>query len=167
MLARLPFILFIILAAALGGFLYLGKSVEETRLDTPLPPITMQVYNEGKQSPADTKVTLYNIFASWCTPCIAELPHLAELGLLPGVSIVGIDWQDKPAVLEKWLEKHGNPFDRIYLDADGSYGIGLGMRGLPETYLVDAKGVIRYHHVGPVTPQNMAELRKQIEAAMP
>lgn len=161
---RLPFIAFLLFSAALTAFLYLGKPEQQGLTGSPMPALTLQAYTSS--SAPQAPVTLYNLFASWCTPCIAELPLLEELGQDENVAVIGIAWQDKPEVLADWTKKHGNPFDAIYLDADGAYGIGLGMRGLPETYVVDAKGIIRYHHLGPVTPENMPEMREQIEKAM-
>lgn len=108
-------------------------------------------------------VTLINFFASWCTPCEAEMPQLAALKKQhPGLRVVGIAWNDEPATLNKWLKKHGKPFDAVWLDQKGAASIALGIKGIPESFVVDGKGILRYRLTGPVI-ENDKELAELIE----
>ncbi len=98
------------------------------------------------------KLTVFNVFASWCTPCAAEMPELIALKKqFPQIEVQGIAWNDEPVTLKLWLKKHGNPFNNVWLDVKGESTIALGIRGVPETLIVDGAGNIRYRHSGPVT----------------
>ncbi len=96
-------------------------------------------------------VTLLNFFASWCVDCRIEHPFLTGLKG-HGAVLVGVDYEDKNADGEAWLEKHGNPYDRVVTDARGRTAINFGLYGVPETYIIDKQGVIRYKQTGPMTP---------------
>ena len=106
---------------------------------------------------------LLNIFASWCVPCIAEAPVLADMRR-QGVRIDGIAIRDKPADVAAFLARHGDPFDRIGSDNNSRVQMALGSSGVPESFVVDGGGTIRYHHVGPISadqaPLILAELEK-------
>lgn len=95
------------------------------------------------------KVTLLNVWATWCPPCYVEHPFLVKLAG-QGIPIIGVNYKDEIPAAQKWLEELGNPYVDIIRDADGRLGIDLGVSGWPETYVVDKKGVIRYKHVGVV-----------------
>jgi cytochrome c biogenesis protein CcmG, thiol:disulfide interchange protein DsbE len=96
-------------------------------------------------------VTLINFFASWCAPCREEQPALMTLALQPGVVLDGIAYKDKPADARRFLGDLGNPYRRIGVDQDGTTAINFGVYGVPETYVVDNTGHIRYRHVGPLS----------------
>ena len=85
--------------------------------------------------------TLVNFFASWCVPCAAEAPTLAALKA-EGVRIVGVAWKDDPAKSRDFLARYGDPYEAVFVDRDGRAGIDFGVTGVPETYLVDARGKI-------------------------
>lgn len=99
------------------------------------------------------QVTVVNVFASWCIPCLAEHPLMTRLSKDPRVRVVGINYKDKAADARAWLERHGNPYDRIGADTNGRAGIAWGITGVPETFVVGPDGVIRYHYRGPLTPE--------------
>lgn len=103
------------------------------------------------------KVTVVNVFASWCVPCLAEHPFLAELGGRDDIRLYGINFRDEEAV--GWLAKHGNPYDRIGADSTGRVSIDWGVTGVPESFILDQDGIIRYKHVGPINP---GELERKI-----
>ncbi|WP_260483909.1 DsbE family thiol:disulfide interchange protein [Sphingomicrobium flavum] len=107
---------------------------------------------------------LINIFASWCVPCIAEAPLLDALSK-QGVPIDGIAVRDTPEDITNFLALHGDPFERLGADPRSEAMIALGASGVPETFVVDARGVIRYHHQGPLAPADVAPLKAAWEAA--
>ncbi len=97
------------------------------------------------------KVSLINVFGSWCEACVAEHPMLMRIKESGKVPLYGIDWRDKPANALAWLKKHGNPYDRIGFDPDSRVAIDFGVTGAPETFVIDKAGVIRYKWSGPIT----------------
>lgn len=104
-------------------------------------------------TPADFRnghVTVLNIWASWCVPCRAEAPALAALSQLKGVALYGMVYEDKPASAREFLKESGNPFSRIDLDRSGRAGIEWGIYGVPETFVIDANGVVRLRYAGPI-----------------
>ena len=150
----LPLAVFALLAA---GF-YVGLGIDSNVLpsalidqpapDFALPPLAGE---EHGFSSADLQghVSLVNIFASWCTPCRAEHPVLNALARSKRVAIYGIDYKDKHDAALAWIAELGNPYVRIGAD-DGRVGIDWGVYGVPETFVVDRAGRIRYKHVGPL-----------------
>jgi cytochrome c biogenesis protein CcmG, thiol:disulfide interchange protein DsbE len=100
-------------------------------------------------------VTLVNFFASWCAPCREEEPALSALAHQPGVTLDGIAYKDKPADSKHFLDNLGNPYHRVGIDRDGTTAINFGVYGVPETYLVDSTGHIRYRHVGPLSEEDV------------
>ena len=96
------------------------------------------------------RVWILNVWASWCPPCLVEHPvvtRIARSGLAP---VVGLNYKDAREEALPWLERNGNPYQLIAYDRDGRIGIDYGVYGVPETYVIDAKGVIRYKHIGPL-----------------
>lgn len=145
--------------ALLAGGFYLGLGIDQSVLPSPLinqpaprfalPPLLGE---EHGFSSADLRghVSLVNAFASWCAPCRAEHPILNALAQTKRVPIYGIDYKDKQDVARAWIAELGNPYTGIGAD-DGRVGIDWGVYGVPETFLVDRDGRIRYKHVGPLT----------------
>lgn len=109
---------------------------------------------------------LINVFASWCLPCAVEAPQLAQLAK-EGVVVHGIAVRDKPQAVQAFLGKYGNPFRRIGLDKDGQVQIALGSAGVPESFIVDGQGIIRYQHIGVITQEDLPRLRAALKAARP
>ncbi len=103
------------------------------------------------------EVTLVNFFASWCVPCLAEHPLLTRLAREDGIRVLGIAYKDEPTDTMAWLTQHGDPYGRIGVDLDGRAAIDWGVYGVPETFLVDADGRIRFRHPGPLTPDLVDE----------
>ena len=98
------------------------------------------------------KPYLVNFFASWCAGCQVEHPYLMRLAKQGGVTIVGVDYKDADADVRQWLAARGNPYAPILVDLDGRAGIDFGVYGVPETFIIDKQGVIRFKQIGPVTP---------------
>ena len=101
--------------------------------------------------------SLVNFFASWCAPCRTETDQLAALAKLPGVALYGLTQKDKPEATRAFLDEVGNPFARIARDEDGRASIEWGVYGVPETYVVDGRGIIRLKYVGPLSDAVLAE----------
>jgi cytochrome c biogenesis protein CcmG/thiol:disulfide interchange protein DsbE len=107
-----------------------------------LPPLDGRTRGFGPQD-LKGQVTLVNVFASWCIPCREEAPQLARLAREHRVRLVGLVYKDNAEAARAFLDEYGNPFERIGLDADGRAGIWWGISKVPESFLVDARGVIR------------------------
>lgn len=155
-----PLILFIIMAV----FLALGLSLKPGEIPSPLINKPAPAFSapklqvpEEKLTPADLKgkVWLLNVWASWCVSCRAEHPVLNQLSLQDAVVIIGLNYKDKPADAKKWLDRLGNPYDVSIMDQDGRIGIDWGVYGVPETFVMDKNGRIRYKHTGPVTAEDI------------
>jgi cytochrome c biogenesis protein CcmG, thiol:disulfide interchange protein DsbE len=100
-------------------------------------------------------VTLVNFFASWCAPCREEQPALMALAREPGLTLDGIAYKDKPGDARRFLDDLGNPYRLIGVDRDGTTAINFGVYGVPETYIVDRIGHIRYRQVGPLSETDL------------
>ncbi|MGV6808131.1 MAG: DsbE family thiol:disulfide interchange protein [bacterium] len=98
------------------------------------------------------KPALLNVWATWCAACRVEHPFLNQLAE-QGVTLFGVNYKDDPAAAIRWLEAGGNPYKLNLMDLDGRLGLDLGVFGAPETYLLDAAGIIRFKHVGVLTPE--------------
>jgi cytochrome c biogenesis protein CcmG/thiol:disulfide interchange protein DsbE len=101
------------------------------------------------------QVTVVNVFASWCVPCRAEHPLLEALKAETGVKLVGINQKDAAQNAMAFLTELGNPYDAIGVDANGRASIDWGVYGVPETFVVNAQGVITYKHIGPISAQSL------------
>ena len=96
------------------------------------------------------KVSLFNVWASWCVTCLAEHGFLMKLSENPQITLYGLNYKNDPKAAKQWLQDHGNPYANIAVDREGSTAINWGVYGTPETFLIDPKGVIRYKYVGPL-----------------
>lgn len=115
---------------------------------------------------AQGKVTVVNVWASWCIPCRDEVPLLMELSKRTDITLAGINNKDEAANATRFMATLGNPFTLIGADVSGRAAIDWGVYGVPETFIVDGKGVIRHKHIGPLTPMDMnGEFMKEIEKA--
>ncbi len=118
------------------------------------------------QASFEGQVTVVNVFASWCGPCRDEHPFVEELGRDDRIRVVGINNKDAPANALSFLARYGNPYDAVGVDPTGRASIDWGVYGVPETFLVDRNGVIRYKLVGPIFAGNFATVVAQIEAVL-
>jgi cytochrome c biogenesis protein CcmG/thiol:disulfide interchange protein DsbE len=160
LLFLLPVLIFLVVA---GYFLWgLGperdpKNIPSVMIDKPTPTFDLAAV-PGLDAPglatadlAQGQVVMVNFFASWCVPCRAEHPFLTALTEETGVPLYGINHRDKPEDAAAWLAELGNPYTRIGADA-GRAAVEWGVTGVPETFIVDGQGRIRYHHRGPLVP---------------
>lgn len=178
-LAVLPLILFVLVAALFLMRLYggdpsklpsalIGRPAPQTALPA-LPGLLRDGLAVPGLDPADfkSKVSVVNVWASWCVPCHDEAPLLTELGKDERLQLVGINYKDSPDKALRFLDRHGNPFDAVGLDGNGRASIEWGVYGVPETFIVGRNGNIAYKLVGPVTPANFNRvLKAEIEKAL-
>ena len=160
-----PLGIFILLVCFLAVGLTLNpREVPSPLIGKPAPAFELPVLQQPGErfdaaarrfAPSDMrgKVWLLNVWASWCVSCRDEHPVLVELSKRGVMPILGLNYKDKGEEATAWLKQFGNPYDLSVVDADGRIGIDYGVYGVPETYVIDRKGVIRYKHIGPVTPE--------------
>jgi cytochrome c biogenesis protein CcmG/thiol:disulfide interchange protein DsbE len=170
---KIPFILFILLAGFFAVLLLRGKDpavVESAMIGKPAPAFNLPSALKGKAgfSSKDLRGTpaVVNIFASWCLACRVEQGALEKIAKAENIPVYGIDYKDTPDKLAAWLKKYGDPFTAIGADSEGRTAIDWGVYGVPETFVVDARGVIRYKHVGAVTDKVYRDIFKPLLAEL-
>jgi cytochrome c biogenesis protein CcmG/thiol:disulfide interchange protein DsbE len=149
----IPLAIFVVLA----GFLLRGLQLDPQALpsaliDRPLPAFELPELRTGEMLTVESvtgEVALLNVWATWCASCRVEHPFLTSLADA-GMPIYGINYKDSDAKALGWLQQLGDPYRLNIVDAEGSLGLDLGVYGAPETYVLDANGIIRYRHVGVV-----------------
>ena len=166
-----PLVIFV----ALGLLLAYGLNLDPHRIPSPLigkplPAFSLTTIADParKVSRDDLRgrVYLLSVWASWCVACREEHPLLNELTSRKAVTIIGLNYKDKREDALRWLGALGNPYELSLSDEDGRLGIDLGVYGVPETFVIDKQGVIRYKQIGPMTPevweQKLAPLIKDL-----
>ena len=158
----LPLLAFIVLVIFLGiGLNLKPREVPSPLIDKPAPVFRVpQLYEENKTiAPEDMrgKVWLLNVWASWCVTCREEHPLLVELARQNLVQIYGLNYKDKREAAIAWLAERGNPYVVTAYDREGNVGIDYGVYGVPETFVIDKLGIIRYKQIGPVTPEALRD----------
>lgn len=156
----LPLAAFVVLVIFLAVGLTLNpRQVPSPLVDKPAPPFRLhQLYDTTKTLSSEEnlgKVWMLNVWASWCVACRDEHPVLVELSKLGIVPIYGLNYKDQRDTAMQWLKQFGNPYEISIVDADGKVGIDYGVYGVPETYVIDKQGIIRYKHIGPVTIESL------------
>ncbi|MEW6312905.1 MAG: DsbE family thiol:disulfide interchange protein [Pseudomonadota bacterium] len=154
----IPLGIFIVLVIFLGIGLTLNpREVPSPLIDKPAPEFQLTRLDDPDQMLGRKdmlgKVWLLNVWASWCVSCREEHPHLVELAQRNIVPIYGLDYKDKRDDALAWLNEFGNPYTASIMDVDGKIGIEYGVYGVPETFVIDKQGIIRYKQIGPVTPE--------------
>jgi cytochrome c biogenesis protein CcmG, thiol:disulfide interchange protein DsbE len=178
-LVALPLIGFIALAGLFLLRLHGGdpSKIPSALIGRPTPPTALPalegLVREGTQIPGldpalfKGKVSVVNVWASWCVPCHDEAPLLMDLAKDPRLQVVGINYKDAPDNARRFLGRYGNPFGIVGVDGNGRASIEWGVYGVPETFLVGREGTIVYKMVGPVTPENIdSVLKAEIEKAL-
>lgn len=159
----LPLAIFLAMAVHFADALRKDPSlIPSALIDQPVPAFDLVALKSDKPglATADLKgeVAIVNVFASWCIPCRAEHPLWMQLAKTGEVPIHAINWKDKRLAAVNWLEELGDPYTRIGFDGDNRAGVELGVYGVPETYVIDREGRIRYKHVGPVFRETYTEI---------
>ena len=156
----LPLGLFAVLVVFLGIGLTLNpREVPSPLIDKPVPAFRLaqleQPGLEFSQRDMLGQVWLLNVWASWCVSCRDEHPMLVELARKRIVPVVGLNYKDKPPEAKAWLKQFGDPYVLSVSDVEGRVGIDFGVYGVPETFVIDRTGVIRYKQIGPLTPESL------------
>ena len=148
----------------LVAVLAVGLTLNPREVPSPLigkaaPPFTLPLLHEPDKTFSSKeplgKVWVFNVWASWCAACRDEHALLVEFSKSGVAPLYGLDYKDKREDGMRWLERYGNPYRASFFDADGRVGIDYGVYGVPETYVIDKKGVIRFKQIGPLTPEVM------------
>ena len=166
-----PLIILLLFVAVVAWRLVMPEDtkIRSRMTGQPVPAFTLAPTADGapglsSKNLATGQPRLVNVFASWCVPCIAEAPLLMELKR-QGVPIDAIAVRDKPEDVAEFLGRHGNPFERIGADPESRVQIALGSSGVPETFIVDGRGIIRYQHMGPIEAGDVPALLREWERA--
>jgi cytochrome c biogenesis protein CcmG/thiol:disulfide interchange protein DsbE len=155
----IPLAVFVLVVVFLGlGFgLKDPHFLPSVLIDKPFPEFALiDLHQPGltrKRSDLPGEVSLVNVWATWCPNCLIEHPELLRIGREEGLSLTGINYNDDTRKALAWLGRHENPYQFSIVDDQGTLAIDLGVYGAPETFVVDKAGVIRFRHVGPVTPE--------------
>lgn len=135
------------------------RKIPSPLIDKPLSAFSLPVLSDPNRAigPGDLRgrVYLLNVWASWCVACRQEHPLLNELAKSGRVPIIGLNYKDERQNALGWLGALGNPYELSLMDRNGRVGIELGVYGVPETFVIDADGVIRYKHIGPLTAETI------------
>ena len=144
---------------ALAALLYYGLGLDPSKVpsplvDKPVPAFTLESLKEpGKTLSSDLlkgKVSLVNVWASWCPSCRQEHAELVRIARESGVQVIGFNWKDDRTAAVEMLHRFGDPYSTIFFDPDNKVGIDLGVYGAPETFVVDGDGIIRHKRIGPI-----------------
>jgi cytochrome c biogenesis protein CcmG/thiol:disulfide interchange protein DsbE len=158
---RLFYVIPVAVFAALAFLLYIGLfQGPPSELPSPLvgkpapgfalPPLDAQAQEFSRSELGNGRPVIVNFWASWCTPCRIEHAALQQLAARKGITLYGIDYKDKPENARAFLNELGNPFGRIDQDQEGRVSIDWGVTGVPETFVIDGKGIVRVHYAGPL-----------------
>ena len=162
----LPLLAFVALALLLGVGVYMSRRDDRTAIDSPLigkpaPDFSLPVLGDPTRRIGNRDLLgqpfLLNVWGSWCPNCQVEHPVITELARSGKVRIIGYNYKDEPADAQRWLDQFGNPYHVNIVDADGRAALDWGIYGAPETFLVDARGIVRWKFVGPITPEVVAQ----------
>jgi len=159
----IPLVLFMVMA----GFLAMGLNLNPRDIPSPLInksasgfslPILATPDKVLSNTDLAGQVWLLNVWASWCASCRSEHPVFNQLAQKKLVTIVGLNYKDEASAAKQWLAQLGNPYNASIMDQEGRTGLDYGVYGVPETFVIDKKGIIRYKHTGPVSVKDVQEI---------
>jgi cytochrome c biogenesis protein CcmG/thiol:disulfide interchange protein DsbE len=176
MIRRLiPLLLFAGLAVLLYAGVKMNSGRDVSAIPSPLigksmPSFSLPVLGDPSRRVSQVELTgkpfLLNVWGSWCPTCRDEQAQMTALSLSGKIRVIGYNYKDAPTDAQHWLEEFGNPFEFVITDEDGQAALDWGIYGAPETFLVDAAGIVRWKHVGPVTDELIAAEIDPLLAAM-
>lgn len=140
-----------------------ADTLQSPLIGRPAPVVVLPALDRGatRFTTADLRaghVTVVNVWASWCTPCRAEAGELANISRSRRAEVYGIVYEDSSAAARRFLQQTGNPFNRLDLDANGRESTAWGIYGVPETFVVDGKGIVRLRYAGPIVPDTLVKI---------
>lgn len=172
-----PFALFFAIAVLLGAGVLMNAGKTQTEIKSPLigkpaPELALPDFADPAtlvhQADLLGRPYLLNVWASWCGTCRHEHPVITHIARSGRIQVLGYNYKDEPEDAARWLAQFGNPYHRVLVDFEGRTALDWGVTGTPETFLVDALGVVRWKHIGPLTHQIVDEelwpLLTEIEA---
>jgi cytochrome c biogenesis protein CcmG/thiol:disulfide interchange protein DsbE len=156
------FLVPLLLFALLVGFLVVGldrdpRAVPSPLIGRPAPAFALTTLDDAartlRRDDLLGRAYLLNVWASWCAACRDEHPHLLAFARDRRVPLYGLNYKDQRADARAWLARFGDPYQESLFDADGRVGIDFGVYGVPETFVIDQQGIVRWKHIGPLTPE--------------
>jgi len=167
---KLPFIIFIIILSIFFYLLLIDRNpskIPSALINNYIPDFEANsLFKSEKFYSSDkfgNEITLVNFFATWCKPCRDEHVYLQRFQNEKGLNIVGINYKDNPEKTKQWLQRLGNPYSNIAIDNKGKIAIDWGVYGIPETFVVSSKGIIKFRHVGPINKKIYNEINSLIK----
>ena len=164
----LPSIVFFFIVAVFFYLLTIDRNPSElpsVLLDKKVPIFETSMLLEEKsfvsQDEFNEEIIVVNFFATWCVPCRAEHKYIKRLSK-KGIKIIGINYKDDPKQAIQWLEELGNPYSIVAIDSNGNIALDWGVYGIPESFIVNAKNIIQYRHVGPITKKEYNDFYSKI-----
>ena len=166
MMASARFLIPLGIFIAVAAFLFKGLSLDPKEVPSPLigkaaPEFSLPLLNDFEAPFANGDMTgevwLLNVFASWCGPCLDEHPIIVNFARSTAVPVVGFNYKDRPRAAKQWLNRHGDPYTQVVVDLNGRIGLDYSVYGVPETFLIDQQGIIRYKKIGPLTQMDVSQ----------
>ena len=161
-LILIPLLIFLALAALLAvGLTLKPTEVPSPLIGKPVPAFSAPSLSDPEKIVTDQvlrgRVSVLNVWASWCIPCRDEHPYVQELNARGLAPVIGLNYKDKREDASRWLKQFGNAYTVSASDLDGRVGLDWGVYGVPETFIIDHQGIIRYKHIGPITAVSLRE----------
>lgn len=162
-----PLMVFLVMSVVFFVGLFMDpKKVRPVNIDKPAPQFTLQNLHKMTDTMSNKdllgKVWLLNVWASWCVACRQEHPYLVQMARAGDIPLYGLNYKDAPTEARKWLERHGDPYAMSFVDYEGNVGIDYGVYGVPETFVIDQKGVIRHKVIGPLSRNEISKCVRPI-----
>ena len=156
---------FLLLGALAFGLTRDPRILPSELIEKPFPEFSLENLDGDQMidpSILQGRVSLVNVFGSWCVACTVEHPQLMARRNNPNLQLTGIDWRDTREAANRWLVRNGNPYDVVVFDPHSKLIVDLGVTGAPETFIVDKTGKIRYKHVGIISPEDWTDTLKPL-----
>ena len=167
---KIPFIIFIIILSIFFYLLIIDRNpskIPSALINKTIPEFeAMSLFKDEKfysSKELKREITIVNFFATWCKPCRDEHVYIQRFKDEEALNIIGINYKDNPKKTVQWLKKLGNPYSNIAIDNNGRIAIDWGVYGIPETFIVDSKGIIKFRHTGPINKKKYSEINLLIK----
>jgi len=169
-LLLIPFIVFLLILSTFFYLLTIERNPSElpsNLLNKKIPKFQTESLLKNKKFISSDEFgkekVLVNFFATWCKPCRTEHAYIKRFSEEEGIRVIGINYKDNPKKTVEWLRKLGNPYSNVPIDKDGRIAIDWGVYGIPETFVINSNGIIKYRHIGPVTEKIYKKINSLLE----